>query len=124
MVVLLAFSFCYRFYSEYNSILSVPVQSWQKNQICDCAVVLTGGAGRVREGFDLLSNQAVKKLIISGVHSNVQLRDLLPLWPFYGNINENDVVLEKRNRAKTVFRNITENTYFDRCSDNVRAPEP
>lgn len=81
----------------------MPVQSWIKNQTCDCAIVLTGGAGRVREGFDLLSNQAVKKLIISGVHSNVQLRDLMPLWPFYGNINENDVVLEKR--SETTYGN-------------------
>lgn len=103
MALLVVFSLSYRFYSEYKVILATPVQSWEKNQTCDCAVVLTGGAGRVREGFDLLANQIVKKLIISGVHNNVQLRELLPLWPFYGNINENDVVLEKR--SETTYGN-------------------
>lgn len=94
---------CFRFYSEYQAVLREPVQSWEKNQTADCAVVLTGGAGRVREGFDLLANQEVKKLIISGVYSNVRLRDLMPMWTFYGNLNENDIVLEKR--SETTYGN-------------------
>ena len=94
---------CFRFYSEYGAVIHEPVQSWEKNQTADCAIVLTGGAGRVREGFDLLANQEVKKLIISGVYSNVQLRELMPMWTFYGNLNENDVVLEKR--SETTFGN-------------------
>lgn len=93
----------YRFYREYEAVLREPLQSWQKDQTADCAVVLTGGAGRVREGFDLLANQEVKKLIISGVYSDVQLRDLMPLWALYGNLNENDVVLEKR--SETTYGN-------------------
>ncbi len=66
-------------------------------------MVLTGGAGRVREGFDLLANHAVKKLIISGVYNFAQLHELMPMWPLYGNLNENDVVLEKR--SETTFGN-------------------
>jgi uncharacterized SAM-binding protein YcdF (DUF218 family) len=58
--------------------------------------VLTGGAGRVREGFDLLSHREVKKLIISGVHPQAGLRDIFPQWPYYGDLREIDVILEKR----------------------------
>jgi uncharacterized SAM-binding protein YcdF (DUF218 family) len=99
----LALALSYRFYAEYKNILQEPVQSWMQNQTADCAVVLTGGAGRVREGFDLLSRQNVKKLIISGVYSNARLREIFPLWPLYGNLNENDVVLEKR--SETTYGN-------------------
>lgn len=103
ILLLAVLGFGYRFYIEYNAILSEPIQSWTENQGADCAVVLTGGAGRVREGFDLLSRQAVRKLIISGVYSNARLREIFPLWPLYGNLNENDVVLEKR--SETTYGN-------------------
>ncbi len=88
---------------ELEEVKKEPIQSWSKDQAADCAVVLTGGPGRVREGFDLLANQKIKKLIISGVHSNVQLHELMPLWPVYGALNENDIVLEKR--SETTFGN-------------------
>jgi uncharacterized SAM-binding protein YcdF (DUF218 family) len=77
--------------------------SWKTGNQADCAVVLTGGAGRVREGFDLLANQNVKKLIISGVHQNVQLRDIMPTVTFYGPVHEDDVVLEKH--SETTYGN-------------------
>lgn len=93
----------YRYYDEYKKVQSELVQSWQKTPTADCAVVLTGGAGRVREGFDLLANQAVKKLVISGVYSNARMREIMPLWSFYGNLNENDVVLDRR--SETTFGN-------------------
>ncbi|MES3037920.1 MAG: YdcF family protein [Bdellovibrionota bacterium] len=91
------------FYHEY-SIIDRAVRGFNYyDHSADCAVVLTGGPTRVREGFDLLSAGKVKKLIISGVHQDVALRDLLPLWPVYGNLNEDDVFLEKR--AETTFGN-------------------
>lgn len=93
----------YRFIHEFKLVQSEAMVSWEQTQTADCAVVLTGGAGRVREGFDLLANKAVKKLIISGVYSNARLREIMPLWSFYGNLNENDVVLDRR--SETTFGN-------------------
>jgi uncharacterized SAM-binding protein YcdF (DUF218 family) len=93
----------FRFVSEYRAVTREGVISWTKNQTADCAVVLTGGAGRVREGFDLLSNQNVKKLIISGVNPTSRLREIMPVWSFYGSLHEDDVVLEKR--SETTYGN-------------------
>lgn len=93
----------YRFAQEYNLVEQEVVQSWLTSQTADCAVVLTGGPGRVREGFDLLSNRSVKKLVISGVFSNARLREIMPVWSFYGNLSENDVVLDRR--SETTYGN-------------------
>ncbi len=59
-------------------------------------MVLTGGPGRVREGFDLLAQGQVHKLIISGVHPRATLRDIFPQWSYYGGLRIEDVVLERR----------------------------
>lgn len=83
---------------EVRLIRATPVSSWQNEVSADCAVVLTGGAGRIREGFDLLADRRVKKLIISGVYPETQLRDLLPSWTFHG-LREEDIVLEKRSET-------------------------
>lgn len=92
------------FYLEFRAgILREPITSWESASPADCAVVLTGGTGRVRAGFDLLSNHQIKKLIVSGAHSDVQMHELLPLWPVYGEINDEDVILEKR--SETTFGN-------------------
>lgn len=40
-------------------------------------VVLTGGEGRVETGLKLLADEKGKRLLISGVHQNVRLADLL-----------------------------------------------
>ncbi|UXR63722.1 YdcF family protein [Bdellovibrio bacteriovorus] len=93
----------YRFVDEYHKVQGEKIQSWIKTPTADCAVVLTGGAGRVREGFDLLANQNVKKLVISGVYSNARLREIMPVWPFYGSLSENDVVLDRR--SETTYGN-------------------
>lgn len=92
------------FYSrEIQKIERETVTSWEVSQSADCAVVLTGGVNRVREGLDLLANHRVKKLIISGVYPGVQLVDLFNLWGFYGDLNEQDIVLEKY--SETTFGN-------------------
>lgn len=81
---------------EEKKILLTPVHSWIVDQTADCGLVLTGGPGRLREGFNLLYRGSVKKLIISGVHPDADLRDIFPQWPYYGSIRETDVILEKR----------------------------
>lgn len=98
-VSLLVIGFAVRLLREMQVVKSTPVNSWTREVSADCAVVLTGGPGRVREGFDLLSEKKVKKLIISGVHPEVRLRDLMPAWTFYGNLREEDVVLDKRSET-------------------------
>lgn len=102
-LLILALAVVFRFSSEYRDVIDEPVVNWTRSQTADCAVVLTGGAGRVREGFDLLSNQNVKKLIISGVNPNSRLREIMPVWGFYGNLKEDDVVLERR--SETTYGN-------------------
>ena len=101
--VLFLGALAYRFYSEHELILLEPVQSWTSTQTADCAVVLTGGPGRVKEGFDLLANRNVKKLVIAGVYSNARLREIMPQWAFYGNLREDDVVLDRR--SETTYGN-------------------
>lgn len=99
-IYLLAFmgllALAYLFYRETKHVLSIPITAWQEDHVADCAIVLTGGHGRVRESFDLLSRQSIRKLIIAGVHPQATLREIFPRWPYYENINEKDVILEKR----------------------------
>ncbi len=73
--------------------------SWTKDSTADCGVVLTGGRGRIREGFDLLYRKQIQKLIISGVHSQATAYDLLPVWPYYGKFNDADVVIDRRSHT-------------------------
>jgi uncharacterized SAM-binding protein YcdF (DUF218 family) len=81
---------------EYALVTSVPPTSWTEDIQADCAVVLTGGPGRVKEGVDLLYRGAVKKLIVSGVHPKVSWNEILPQVMFYGGLKDEDVVLERR----------------------------
>lgn len=95
--------FVWRLWIEKNNVISQPLSSWREDHSADCAVVLTGAAGRVREGFDLLSQGMIKKLILSGVFPHSRLREIFPQWPYYGNLNEKDVILEKR--SSTTYGN-------------------
>ena len=79
------------------------VSSWYEDPKGDCAVVLTGGPGRVREGFDLLQRGDVRKLIISGVNPEVGLLDIFPQRPFYPSVQNFNVILESHSR--TTFGN-------------------
>lgn len=83
-------------YSEGRKILATEVTSWTTPVSADCAVVLTGSDGRIQKGLDLLSQKRVKKVIISGVFKGSTFREIFPQWPFYPEVSEDDVILEKR----------------------------
>lgn len=89
--------------SEVRRIQATPISAWTTDVTADCAVALTGGGNRIREGLDLLSKKAVKKLIVSGVNPQAELREIVPMWFYYGGIREADVILERRSR--TTFGN-------------------
>lgn len=65
----------------------------------DCGVVLTGAAGRIREGISLLSHNQIQKLIISGVHQRSTLNDMFPELLFYPEIKLENVILERRSSS-------------------------
>ncbi len=104
VVVVILISFLgISYYRVSKKILSQEATSWTQDHRADCAVVLTGGPGRVREGFDLLAQGRIKKLIISGVYQHADLREIFPQWPYYGPLSEEDVILEKR--SSTTYGN-------------------
>jgi uncharacterized SAM-binding protein YcdF (DUF218 family) len=103
VVILSSGIFGYLFHRQSQIIRNQPINAWTEDRTGDCAVVLTGGPGRVRDGFDLLAQGRVKKLIISGVFPQAELRDIFPQRPFYGAIAEEDIVLEKR--SSTTYGN-------------------
>jgi len=86
----------YWFSEELERVTQTPATAWTESHQGDCGIVLTGGPARVREGFDLLSQERVRKLIIAGVNPKSELREIFPELPFYGPLNPEDVILEKR----------------------------
>jgi uncharacterized SAM-binding protein YcdF (DUF218 family) len=93
-----------RVYREESSrLLKEPIDSWLSDSIGDCAVVLTGGAGRLKEGFDLLVRGQVQKLVISGVNPQANIRELFPQMLLFPRIHESDIILEKR--SETTYGN-------------------
>ncbi len=94
------------FYFEYMAVGSVRSTAWTQASEADCGIVLTGGPGRIREGMDLLANKNIRKLIISGVNPNSDIKEIFPQWVFYPEVDEKDVVLEKR--SETTFGNATQ----------------
>lgn len=80
---------------EARGILLTPPSAWMNERQGDCAIALTGGAGRTREGLDLLARGQIQKLILAGVHPDAQFEEIFPQWPFY-RVDRRDVVLERR----------------------------
>ncbi len=46
----------------------------------DGAIVLTGGTNRVSKGLDLLADGRISSLLVSGVHKDVDIKDIMTLW--------------------------------------------
>ena len=80
-----------------------PVNAWTDAQQADCAVVLTGERNRLDEGLDLLYQNKVKKLIISGVNPGSYIEEIFPHLVLYGRIKKEDIILEKN--SKTTYGN-------------------
>lgn len=84
------------FFRFYYLIKSEEMSSWIRDTEADCALVLTGGPNRVREGFALLSRKQVQRLIISGVNPTTELRDLMNPWDLLWGPELDKITLEKR----------------------------
>jgi uncharacterized SAM-binding protein YcdF (DUF218 family) len=95
--------FAYFFYVETKKVTATVSLAWDKRQEADCGIVLTGGQGRIREGIDLLANKSIRKLVISGVNPSSQFKQIFPMWVYYPEVEEADVILEKR--SETTFGN-------------------
>lgn len=91
-------------YFETSRILSEPENLWGNSQVsADCGVVLTGAPGRLREGFELLAQKRIKKLIASGVYKDARMIEIFPYANYYPEVNLEDIHLEKR--SETTFGN-------------------
>jgi uncharacterized SAM-binding protein YcdF (DUF218 family) len=120
IVGVLVLGFAWAFAHETRLIASQAPTSWIEDQSADCAVVVTGGPSRIREGFDLLERHQVQKLIISGVNPQAEFREIFPLAPYYGEVHERDVILERRSR--TTYGNAQQTlplTEAFRCRDLI-----
>lgn len=62
------------------------VQPKSPDVVTDTVIVLTGGAGRVEAGFQILADKKAKSMLITGVHNKVKLTDLLR-----GGITKDDI---------------------------------
>ncbi len=83
-------------YGHFKTIKNFPVTAWLEDHQADCAVVLTGGPNRIDDALEQLYLKRIKKLIISGVNPNTQLRQIFPQSPYFGDIDPDDIILEKR----------------------------
>lgn len=92
--LLIVVSFVYL--RTYYLIQNEEVGSWNRDTEADCALVLTGGPNRVREGFALLTRRQVQRLIISGVNPTTELRDLMSPWDLIWGPDLEKIILEKR----------------------------
>ena len=87
----------YLFVGKILDIQAEPVTIWEKNiPAADCGVVLTGATGRIREGFDLLHQSLIGKLIVSGVYSEASINDIFPYLAYYPEVDVSRIILDKR----------------------------
>lgn len=61
----------------YRFAQSIPTPGPRPDRATEAIVVLTGGAGRVREGLRLLEDGVGRKLFVSGVYRGVDVQALL-----------------------------------------------
>lgn len=91
-------------YYQFEEIQKEPTNLWMSpTPVGQCGVVLTGAPGRVRESFEILAQRKIQKLIVSGVYKDSQLREIFPYLPFYPEVSESDIFLEKK--SETTYGN-------------------
>lgn len=104
LVFLIVLFFTFIVYLKTDQIVSEPENLWGNNEIsADCGVVLTGATGRLREGFELLAQKRIKKLIASGVYKDARMIEVFPYSGYYPEVSLDDIYLEKR--SETTFGN-------------------
>ena len=89
----------YRFFVEIKSLQIEPIRAWKEDFTGDCAVVLTGGGGRLREAIALVQRKSIQWLIISGVHSSTSKTDLLTPWEIIWGVDQEKIILEKNSQS-------------------------
>jgi uncharacterized SAM-binding protein YcdF (DUF218 family) len=85
-----------RSFQETKLIEYERVNLWLQNPKADCAVVLTGGSHRIRQGIDLLYSGRVGRVIISGVNQNATYEEIFPQGYFYQAVDSKNIILEKK----------------------------
>jgi uncharacterized SAM-binding protein YcdF (DUF218 family) len=65
-------------------VTRIPRQAEADPAPADAAVVLTGGSERLEAGLDLLARGLAKKLLVSGVNQEVDIKTLLAALPASG----------------------------------------
>lgn len=86
--------------TEHYQIVSEPENKLSDIVLpLDCGVVLTGSSGRIREAFEALAQKKIKKLVIAGVYKEAQLNQIFPHLPFYTDVSEDDVILDKKSES-------------------------
>jgi uncharacterized SAM-binding protein YcdF (DUF218 family) len=90
-------------WSAFDLIEKSSVQSWGVLEGADCAVVLTGGRGRLHFGLKLLRKNQVRELLVSGVNKETELVDLISWQDELMNVGLKNLHLERQSR--TTFGN-------------------
>ena len=62
------------------SVFSLSAKPQDMSRTTDAIVVLTGGQNRIDQGLILFANGKASHLFISGVHPDVQKKDILKRW--------------------------------------------
>lgn len=86
-------------WSALNVIQNSSVQAWGVLESADCAVVLTGGRGRLHSGLQLLRKNQIEQLLVSGVNTETQLVDLVSWLDELMNIRLKNLHLERQSRS-------------------------
>lgn len=102
-LILLVSIFLKLWFEEMKRVINQPINAWTDLQQADCAIVLTGGPNRLNEGFDLLYQKQIKKLIIAGVNPESHIEEIFSNIVFYGDLHSEDIILEKT--SKTTYGN-------------------
>ena len=80
-------------------VTSEPENLWGNESLqADCGVVLTGGPGRIREGFELLAEKKIQKLVVSGVNKDSRMIEIFPYSSYYPEVNFENIFFREKVR--------------------------